>query len=71
MQRYAQLKSLDEAVDSEPQNAMKLNKLIQARRNGHLEIVQKELELTKKQGTVSSQYYNGYNENYFCKMKYF
>uniref|UniRef100_A0A0R3RG67 Kinetochore scaffold 1 n=1 Tax=Elaeophora elaphi TaxID=1147741 RepID=A0A0R3RG67_9BILA len=50
MQRYAQLKLLDEAVDSEVQNEMELDKLIQAKRGGRLEIVQKELELTEKQG---------------------
>ncbi|KAL3995084.1 hypothetical protein ACH3XW_24340 [Acanthocheilonema viteae] len=50
MQHYAQLKSLDEAVDNEVQNEMKLDELTQAKRVGRLEIVQKELELTKKQG---------------------
>ncbi|CAG9532152.1 unnamed protein product [Cercopithifilaria johnstoni] len=53
MQRHAQLKSLDEAVDSEVQNEMKLDELTQAKRVGRLEIVQKELELTKKQGALT------------------
>lgn len=56
MQRCAQLKSLDEAVESEKQIEMKLNELIQAKRIGSLEIVQKELELTKKRGAVSLRY---------------
>lgn len=57
MQRFAQLKSLDEAADSEVQNEMKLDELRRAKRVGHLEIAQKELELTKKQGLVSLRYY--------------
>uniref|UniRef100_A0A1I7VLD8 Kinetochore scaffold 1 n=1 Tax=Loa loa TaxID=7209 RepID=A0A1I7VLD8_LOALO len=51
MERYAQLKSLDEAVDGELQNEMELDELRHARRVGRLEVAQKELELMKKQGT--------------------
>ncbi|VDM19918.1 unnamed protein product [Wuchereria bancrofti] len=49
MQRYAHLKSLDEVVDSELRSEMKVDELKHAKRVGHLEIGQKELELTKKQ----------------------
>uniref|UniRef100_A0A8R1Y471 Uncharacterized protein n=1 Tax=Onchocerca volvulus TaxID=6282 RepID=A0A8R1Y471_ONCVO len=52
IQHYAELKSLDEAVDSEVQNEMKLDELKHARRAGRLEIMQKKLELKKKQGAL-------------------
>ncbi|MCP9264030.1 hypothetical protein DINM_006955 [Dirofilaria immitis] len=69
MQRYDQLKLLNEVVNNEAQNEMKLNELKHAIRAGHLEIAQKKLELTKKQGTLLEVLLNEYDATKFALEK--
>uniref|UniRef100_A0A915PYD3 Uncharacterized protein n=1 Tax=Setaria digitata TaxID=48799 RepID=A0A915PYD3_9BILA len=62
MERFGQLKLLDEAADSEAQNEMKIEELQRMKRVRRLEIAQKKLELAKKQGARLAALLKEYHE---------